>query len=172
MNNSNMNYAKDNKLSLFLLIIRSLPDHFRGTVTYLECLNTKFKIIALILTWLKYHHTNYTLPNFNFEQTFRPKARGGGVCLYIHSSLQYKMRRDLIPTNQKHFQKFKSSSKRGEFTLHRDRQETKHNIIVGCIYRPLVTCYIILMSYLRNIMQTGKWKRNMFTLQATSIAIH
>ena len=72
--------------------------------------NTTFKFIALIETWLKDHHTNYILPNYNFEQTFRPKARGGGVCLYIHSSLQYKMRRDLIPT--------------------------KHNIIVGCIYRP------------------------------------
>ena len=111
INHFNMNYTNDNKLYLFLLNIRSLPDHFREMVTYLECLNTKFKIIALTETWLKDHHTNYTLPNYNFEQTFRPKARGGGVCLYIHSSLQYKMRRDLIPTNQniiknsKHHQK-------------------------------------------------------------------
>ena len=80
-----MNYTNDNKLYLFLLNIQSFPDHFREMVTYLECLNYKFKIIALIETWLKDHHTNYTLPNYNFEQTFRPKARGGGVCLYIHS---------------------------------------------------------------------------------------
>ena len=41
-NNFNMNYTNNNKLSLFQLNIRSLPDHFREMVTYLECLNTKF----------------------------------------------------------------------------------------------------------------------------------
>ena len=86
-----MKYTNDNKLSHFPLNIRSLPDHFREMVTYLDCLNTIFKTIALTETWLKDHHTNYTLLNYNF---------GGGVCLYIHSSLQYEMRRDLIPTNQ------------------------------------------------------------------------
>ena len=113
-----MNYTNDNKLDIFLLNIRSLPDHFREMVTYLDCLNTKFKSIALTETWLKDYHTNYILPNFNFEQTFRPKARGGRVCLYIHNSLQYEMRRDLIPTNQSIIKK----SKLGEFTLHRDRK--------------------------------------------------
>ena len=53
INNFNMNYTNDNKLSLFLLNIRGLPDHFREMVTYLECLNTKFKSIALKETWLK-----------------------------------------------------------------------------------------------------------------------
>ena len=38
INNFNMNYTNDNKLSLFLLNIQSLPDHFRDMVTYLECL--------------------------------------------------------------------------------------------------------------------------------------
>ena len=45
INNFNMN-----KLSLFRLNIRSLPDHFKEMVTYLECLNTKFKIIAFTET--------------------------------------------------------------------------------------------------------------------------
>ena len=93
-------------------------------VTYLDSLNTKFKSIALTETWLEDHHTNYTLPNYNFGQTFRLKVRGGGVCLYIHSFLQYEMRRDLIPTN---YHKFKTSSKGGEFTLHRDTQEIDIN---------------------------------------------
>ena len=116
-----------------------MPDHFREIVTYLECLNTKFKIIALTETWLKDHHTNYTLPNYNFEQTFRPKARGGGVCLYIHSSLQYKMRRDLIPTNQNIIKNSKHHQKEvNSLFIEIDKKSTltKHNIIVGCIYRP------------------------------------
>ena len=64
-----MNYTNDNKLSPFLLNnIRSFPDHFREMVTYPECLNTKFKIIVLTETWLKDHHTNYTLHNYNLDQ--------------------------------------------------------------------------------------------------------
>ena len=58
INNFNMNYTNDNKLSFYLLNIRSLPDHFREMVTYLDCLNIKLKIIALTETWLKDHHTN------------------------------------------------------------------------------------------------------------------
>ena len=65
INNFNINYTNDNKLSLFQMNIRSLSDHFREIVTYLDCLNTKFKIIALTETWLKDYHTNYTLPNYN-----------------------------------------------------------------------------------------------------------
>ena len=29
------------------------------------------------------------------EQEYRSKKRGGGVCLYVHDSLQYKTRADL-----------------------------------------------------------------------------
>ena len=107
--------------------------------TYLECLNTKFKIIALTETWLKPHHTNYALPNYNFEQTFRPKARGCRVCLYIHSSLQYKMRRDQIPTNQNIIKNSKLHQKEvNSLFIEIDKKSTltKHNIIVECIYRP------------------------------------
>ena len=113
--------------------IRSLPDYLREMVTYIDCLNTKFKIIALTETLLKDHHTNYTLHNYNFEQTFRPKARRGGVCLCIHSSLQYEMRRDLIPTNQSIIknsilQKNKMNSLFIEIA--KKSTLTKHNIIV------------------------------------------
>ena len=108
-------------------------------VTYLECLNTKFKIIALTETWLKDHHTNYTLPNYNFEQTFTPKARGSGVCLHIHSSLQYKMRKDRIPTHQNIIKNSKHHQKEvNSLFIEIDKKSTltKHSIIVGCIYRP------------------------------------
>ena len=50
INNFDMNYTNNNKLSLFLLNIQSLSDHFKEMVTYLECLNTKFRIIALTET--------------------------------------------------------------------------------------------------------------------------
>ena len=58
------------------------------------------------------------------------------IIYYIHSSLQYKMRRDLILTNQnivknsKHHQKEVNS-----LFIEIDKKSTltKHNIIVGCI---------------------------------------
>ena len=77
--------------------------------------------------------------NYNFEQTFRPKARGGGVCLYIHSSLQYKMRRDLIPRNQNIIKNLKHHQNEvNSLFIEVDKKSTltKHSIIVGCIYRP------------------------------------
>ena len=101
-------------------------------------------------TWLKDHHTNYTLPNYYFEQPFRPKARGRGVCLYIHSSLQYEMRRDLIPTNQSiiKYQKFIKKEVKSLFIeIEKKSTLTKHNNCwLHIIIYLLVTRYIILMN--------------------------
>ena len=96
-------------------------------------------MIALTETWLKDHHTYYPLPNYNFQQTFRPKARGGGVCLYIHRSLQYEMRRDLIPLNQSIINNSKLHQKEvNPLFIETEMKSTltKHNIIVGCINIP------------------------------------
>ena len=84
------------------------------------------------------------------------------------------MRRDLIPTNQdiiknsKHHQKEVNS-----LFIEIDNKSTltKHNIIVGCIYRP-PSYPLHLMSYLEKYYASWKVKRNMFTLQEISIAIH
>ena len=88
------------------------------------------KIIAISETWIKPYHINYTIPNYNLEQDFRLHKRGGGVCLYIHNVLQYKLRNDLKLGNDPEFviSVFVEIDKS---TIH-----TKKNVIVGCIYRP------------------------------------
>ena len=55
---------------------------------------------------------------------------GGGVSLYIHSSLQYKLRNDLkIGTD--------SETINSVFVeVDKNTTGTKRNLIVGCIYRP------------------------------------
>ena len=58
-------------------------------------LDVELKVIAISETWIKAHHINYNLPNYNMEQNYRIKKRGGGVCLYLHDTLQYKVRDDL-----------------------------------------------------------------------------
>ena len=84
----------NNTLSMYHLNIRSLPEHFIEFTAYNEHLNIDFKILALSETWLKPHHIDYIIPNYNIENELRIKRRGGGVSLYIHNSLQYKVRND------------------------------------------------------------------------------
>ena len=82
-------------------------------------------------TWLKDHHTNYTLPNYNFEQTFRPKARGGGEYVYIFIVLYNEKRSDT--SKSEHYQKEVNSP---FIEIDKKLTVTKHNRIVGCIDRP------------------------------------
>ena len=42
-------------------------------------------------TWLKSIHTYSIIPNYNIKKDIRVNKRGGGVSLYIHGSLQYKL---------------------------------------------------------------------------------
>ena len=65
------------------------------------------------------------MPNYNCEIDVRPKRKGGGVSLYIHSALQYKLRRDLQlggDVNSVFIEIYKTTT------------NTKHNIICGCVY--------------------------------------
>ena len=58
---------------------------------------------------------------------------------YSHSSLQYKMRRDLIPINQSILKNSKHHQKElNSLFIEIDKKSTltKHSIIVSCIYRP------------------------------------
>ena len=92
----NIHFDKPRKFSIFLHNMRSLTDHFRELLCYLDTLKFNFKVLALTETWLKPYHSNYVIPNYNFEQDLRMHSRGGGgVCLYLHSILQYRMRNDL-----------------------------------------------------------------------------
>ena len=77
------------------LNIRSTPLHFTELLRYLDTLNIEFKLIALSETALNDTHTDFKMLNYNCEIDVRPKRKGGGVSLYIHSALQYKLRRDL-----------------------------------------------------------------------------
>ena len=71
------------------LNIRSILNHFLQLTSLLNNLNIEFKIIAISKTWIKPFHINYNIPNYNKERDFRPDKRGGGVCLYLHTVLQY-----------------------------------------------------------------------------------
>ena len=79
---------------MFHLNIRSIPEHFIELTSYLDSLDIVFQIIAISETWLKPYHTEYIIPNYSIEKDIRFFKRGGGVSLYLHCSLQYKLRND------------------------------------------------------------------------------
>ena len=122
---------KSNKnISMFHLNIRSIPEHFIELTSYIHSLNIAFKIIGISETWLKPFHTNYIIPNYNIEKDIRVNKRGGGVSLYIHGSLQYKLRNDLKIGND-------PETINSVFVeVDKDTTGKKRNLIIGCIYRP------------------------------------
>ena len=109
------------------LNIRSIPLHFTELLCYLDSLNIEFKLIALSETALNDTHTDFKMPNYNCEIDVRPERKGGGVSLYIHSALQYKLRRDL---------QLCGDANSVFIEIYKTTTNTKHNIICGCVYRP------------------------------------
>ena len=86
---------KSNKnMSMVHFNIRSIPEHFIELTSYLDSLDIVFKLISISETWLKPYHTEYIISNDSVEKDIRFFKRGGGVSLYLHCSLQYKLRND------------------------------------------------------------------------------
>ena len=89
-NNFNMKFKKNDNFSLIHMNIRSVRLHFSEFLSYLSILNIDFSIIALSETAINSNDIDYIIPTYNVEMNYRKKKKGGGVSLYIHSTLQYK----------------------------------------------------------------------------------
>ena len=124
---NNSEFGNNLNFSLMHLNIRSVPLHFTEFLCYLDTLDIEFKMIALSETAINSTHTNYNIPRYNCEMDFRSKGKGGGVSLYIHSALQYKLRSELQlggEVNSVFVEIFKHTT------------NIKFNVICGCVYRP------------------------------------
>ena len=47
-------------------------------------------MISLSETAFKITHATYNIPNYNIEMNYYREKLGGGVSLYIHSTVQYR----------------------------------------------------------------------------------
>ena len=120
---------RHDKLSLFHLNIRSLSKNFEDLKFFLSQLCYQFSVICLSETWCKEDmkkNSVYQLPNYKIVYQNRAcKDKGGGLCMYIHDSLKFKIREDLsLNTND-----IESISVEIE-------QQKKKNFIVTTLYRP------------------------------------
>ena len=99
------NYTSDN-FSILNLNIRSLNKNFESLKSLLSSLNFCFKIISLTETWTKEsdisQNSLLNLPNYTIiQQNRESNKKGGGVCVYIHNSLTYKVRYYDVPSRTK-----------------------------------------------------------------------
>ena len=58
-------------------------------------LETEIIVIAISETWLKSSHIYFNIQNYYMEHELLPKKHAGGVALYLHNVLQYKVCNDL-----------------------------------------------------------------------------
>ena len=75
--------------------VRSLNKNINKLEDFLKTLPYLPKVIVISETKLKTHNYNLTnIQNYNFHSVDSP-TNSGGIAMYIHSSLSYKLRPDL-----------------------------------------------------------------------------
>ena len=79
INTLQINSSQINNISMVHLNIRSLPEHFIELTAYIDNLDFQYD-------------TNYIIPNYSIKRDHGVNKHGGGVGLYVHSNLQYKLR--------------------------------------------------------------------------------
>ena len=129
-------------------------------MSYIDTLDIYYKIIELSETTINSSHINYNIPNYNVEINFRKKKKGGGVSLYIHNQLQYKLRNDLQlggDVNSVFVEILKSST------------NAKFNVICASVYRPPFMSLKTFNELLSRTINKLKNKTKIFTLLVTSM---
>ena len=86
-------------LSFFQNNIKSVNKNFENFKLFLSSLAFTFSVICFSETWLDEttisNKSLYELPNYTSIHQVRKQKRGGGVSLYIHQSIEFKIRNDL-----------------------------------------------------------------------------
>ena len=121
-------FLDSSKLSFFHLNINSLSKHFDDLTALMKELNFAFKIIAITETRITTNSIpfNHNFPNYTFISN-STEASAGGTALYVHNSIDIKVRNDLSSAIYK--------SKLLESTFVELCFEKHSNIVVGSIYK-------------------------------------
>ena len=86
-----------NQFTIFNVNIRSIPKNFDKLRLYLQELNHNFSVISITESWLKeYNENTYNLNNYTHIRKIRYNRMGGGVSLFIHNSIKFEQRLELI----------------------------------------------------------------------------
>ena len=80
------------------LNVRSLNQNFESLKELLTTIKFEFKVICLTEAWCKddsRNETLFNLENYTAINQVRKHGKGGGICVFIHNSLTFKLRSDL-----------------------------------------------------------------------------
>ena len=116
-------FKKKEDLSFMHVNVRSISKNMDLLSLSLSNLNHTFSAIGISETWLNNDNAqNYGIENYNHVYRCRDDIVGGGVSLFINTSLEYKERLEI--------EKCLIFSGESVFI------ETGNHTIIGCIYRP------------------------------------
>ena len=82
--------------------VRSLNKNFESLKEILTTIKFEFKVVCLTETWCtddSRNETLFNLENYTSISQVRKNGRGGGLCVFIHNSLTFKLRSDFETNN-------------------------------------------------------------------------
>ena len=88
----------DKNFSVLYLNVRSLNKNFESLKELLITIYFEFKVICLTERWCtddQRNETLFNLENYTSINQVRKHGRGGGISVFIHNSLMFKLRSDL-----------------------------------------------------------------------------
>lgn len=122
----NQNINSQGKFSLIHFNSRSLYANFSNIKEYLQTFLQPFSIIAISETWINTEKgLDFELDGYKFMYNNRLNKRGGGVALYIHKSLNYRVLEGMTTVVDNLLECL---------TIEICMDKSK-NIIISCIYR-------------------------------------
>ena len=129
-----ISFSKDlsqNKFSIFHLNIRSINKNFENLKSLLHEVKHDFKVIVLTESWLKDENADqnslFQIPNYTpIHQIRQGSVKGGGICIYIHKSLNFKIRND----------RSKCTPDIEALSIEIIKEDNKKNIVITRLYRP------------------------------------
>ena len=92
---------KDNSSNLHLNI-RSLNVNIDNFTEFLASLNGNFGVIVLTESWcdeIANENSLLSLDNYYSVHQTRNNQKGGGICIYIHKQLEFKLKNDIYIFN-------------------------------------------------------------------------
>ena len=114
--------------SVFHLNIRSLHKNIEKLKNILSFLKGRFSVIVLTETWCDdtaQDNSLFEIPNYTaIHQTRKNDRRGGGICVFLEKTLNFKLRNDLDKCTD------------DIETLSIEIERKSKNIIISGVYRP------------------------------------
>ena len=91
-------FLKDS-FSVLHLNIRSMNKNFESFKEFYSKINFKFSIVCFSETWVDdisfSKNSNFQLSGYQVIHQTRKNRKGGGVCVFVHENLSFKLRQDL-----------------------------------------------------------------------------